>query len=182
MKKALPIIIAVVVIAAIAIGGWFLLKNRGIMPSTQVPTGGTQEVVTPEEEKGFTGKLKDALTLGQAMKCTWEQDENNFGTAYIKNEKVHTDVTYQGKRAHSIMADDCTYAWEEGAAQGYELCVEPEEVEVEETEEMEPELPEGYEAQAPDVNYNCEPAVVSEAMFELPSGINFINPMELMGQ
>ncbi len=186
MNKFLPIIIAVVVIAAIAIGGWFLLKNRGAMPSIQAPIGETQEAVTPEEEtKGFTGKLKDALNLGQAMKCTWEQDEDNFGTAYIKNEKVHTDVTYEGKRAHSIMDGDCTYTWEEGAVQGFELCVEPEEVEVEEVEEMEeaePELPEEYQAQVPDVNYTCEPAVVSDAMFELPSEVNFINPLELMGE
>lgn len=172
MKKALPII-AVIVVAGLAVGGWVFLKRGGQV----APEGGVVQEAPAPEEKGFTGKLKDALTLGQAMKCTWERDKSNFGTAYIKNNKVNTDVTYEGKRMHSIMADNCTYAWEEGKTSGFKFCFEPEEGE--ETEAVSEGL---STMEAPDINYRCVPMVVSDATFTPPANVEFTSPLEMMGQ
>lgn len=181
MKKALPIIIVVGVLVVVGIGGWYFFLRGGQVPG--MPGEGGQGILAPQEEqKGFTGKLKDALTLGQSMKCTWRQDEENFGTAYIKNEKVYSEVTTDGKKAYSIMADNCTYVWEEGSTDGFKMCYEPtEEVEVgevPETEEM--EIPQEYEMQTPNVDYSCQPAIVSDSMFNPPAGVNFISPEEMM--
>lgn len=177
MNKALPIVIVVGVVVVLGVGGWYFFLRGGQAPSVPGVPG-----VSQEEGQGFTGKLKDALSLGQSMKCTWRQDENNFGTAYIKDENVYTEVTVEGEKAYSIMADNCTYAWEEGTAEGFKMCYEP--AEVEEMEEMpevsEEEIPEEYSFQTPDIDYSCEPAIVSDSMFNPPSGVNFINPQELM--
>lgn len=186
MKKNLPIIIVLVVVALVilAVGGWYFLSKGGQAPG--MPSEGGQGILVPQEEgQGFTGKLKDALTLGQSMKCTWSQDADNFGTAYIKDEKVRTDVTTDGKAAHSIMVDNCTWVWEEGKTEGMKMCYEPTEMEAMEEEVTEmggmEEIPEEYSYQAPDIDYTCQPAVVSDSMFNPPSGVNFINPQEMMG-
>jgi hypothetical protein len=185
MKKNLPVIIilVVVVLAILAVGGWYFLFKGSQLPG--MPSGGGQGVLTPQGEgQGFTGKLKDALTLGQSMKCTWSQDADNFGTAYVKNEKVYSEVTSDGKKAFMIMADNCTYTWEEGATEGYEMCYEPVAM-----EEVTPpagmsgeEATAQQEMKAPEVNYDCQPAVVSDSMFNPPSEVNFINPQEMMGR
>ena len=187
MKKNLPmmIILVVVVLAVLAVGGWYFLFRGGQVPG--MPSGGGQGILTPEkEQQSFTGKLQDALSLGQSMKCTWQEDADNFGTAYIKNEKVYSEVTSDGKKAFMITVDNCTYTWEEGATEGYEMCFEPTE-----TEEMavtpgvgvgEEEVPEEYQGQTPKVDYNCQPAVVADSMFNPPAGVKFINPQEMMGR
>jgi hypothetical protein len=187
MKKNLPIIIlvGVIILAGLAVGGWYLFLRGGQVPG--VPSEGGQGILTPQGEgQGFTGKLKDALTLGQSMKCTWSQDADNFGTAYIKNEQVYSEVTANGKKAFMITADNCTYTWEEGATEGYQMCFEPTE-----TEEMvvtpgvgvgEEEVPAEYQGETPEVNYDCRPAVVSDSMFNPPAGVKFINPQEMMGR
>lgn len=184
MNKTIPIIIVVgVVIVGLGIGGWYFFLRGGQAPKIPTQKEVGQEVQAPQEE-GFTGKLKDALTLGRSMKCVWEQDENNFGTAYLKSEKVYTEVTAGGKKTHSIMADNCTYVWEEGKTDGYKMCYEPaeeEEVEIGEVPETQDEAAPEYEGQTPDVNYTCEPAIVSDSMFNPPAGVTFISPQEMMG-
>jgi len=178
MKKFLPIVIVVAIIAVLGVGGWFYLnKAKG----TITPTAGTQGPTVGEEQggtegQGFTGKLKDALGLGQAMKCTWKKDEANFATSFIKNEQIRTDVTYQGKIMHSIMKEDCTYSWEEGTAQGFKICFEPGEREAEE----EATAPEEFEATTSDYDYSCVPTAVSDSVFDPPATVKFINPQDLM--
>ncbi len=187
MKKNLPmmIIVGVIILVGLAVGGWYFFLKGGQVPG--MPSEGGQGILTPQEGKqSFTGKLKDALSLGQSMKCAWKQDADNFGTAYIKNEQVYSEVTSDGKKAFMITADNCTYTWEEGATEGYTMCFEPTE-----TEEMavtpvvevgEEEVPEGYQGQTPEVNYNCQPEVVDDSMFNPPAGVKFINPQEMMGR
>ncbi|KPJ70929.1 hypothetical protein AMJ51_00580 [Microgenomates bacterium DG_75] len=186
MKKILPlIIIGVVVAIGLVIGGWlFLSKSKQIsVPSLpgevgqQVPTEqAPEEQVPAEPEEGFVGKLKDALTLGQSMKCTWEQDEDNFATSYIKDSKIRTEVTQAGEKAYSIMVEDCVYSWREGEEQGIKICQEPEEV-----EEAEEVTPEEFTAETPDVEYNCVPMIVPDSMFNPPTDVNFLSMEEMMG-
>lgn len=179
MKKNLPlIIVGVVVVVGLVIGGWWFL-GRGERVSIPTP-GEVGEQAPTEGEEGFVGKLKDALTLGQSMKCTWERDENNFATSYIKDSKIRTEVTQAGEKAYSIMADNCTYTWQENESQGFKVCFEPEEVE-EGEEGEEAVTPEEMTAEMPEYEYNCEPTIVSDSMFDLPTGVNFLSMEQMMG-
>ena len=182
MNKNLPlIIVGVVVIVGLAIGGWwFLGRGKQVSPPTVPSEVGEQ--APAEEEEGFVGKLRDALTLGQSMKCTWERDENNFATSYIKDSKIRTEMTQAGEKTYSIMTDDCTYTWQEGETQGFKMCFEPEEgEEVEEVEEGEAVTPEEIAAETPDYEYNCEPTIVPDSMFNPPTGVNFMSMEQFMG-
>lgn len=175
MRKPLLVII---VIVALAVGGWFLFGRGGSKEVGEVSAPSGTGVETPSEES-FTGKLKDALSLGASMKCTWETDESNFGTAYIKGAKVYSDVTYADQRAYSIMVDNCVYSWQEGKTEGLKICFEPEEV-----EEAAGEAPsaEGFFREQPDIDYSCVTAVVSDAKFRPPTHITFVDPEEMMRQ
>lgn len=172
MKKVLPVfVVVIVIVAGLVIGRQFFPKKV-----SQVTPGEVEvEQKAPQEEKGFTGRLKDALILGQSMKCTWKTDENNFGTAHVKNNKIYTEAVYGGKKMYSILADNCTYSWEEGATDGFKLCSEPEEPE-------EVSMPEEFSWETADINYRCVKTVVSDSLFNPPSNIEFISPLEMMGQ
>ena len=181
MKKNLPLIIlGVVVIIGLVIGGWWFL-GRGKQISLPTAPSEVSEQAPAEEGKGFVGKLKDALILGQSMKCTWEKDENNFAISYIKDSKVRTEVTQAGEKAHSIMVDNCTYTWQEGETQGFKMCFEPEEGEEVEEGEEEAMTPEEITAEMPDYEYNCEPAIVPDSMFNPPAEVNFMSMEQMMG-
>lgn len=184
MKKNLPlVIIGAVVILGLLVGGWWFLGRGKQISIPTTPSGVSEQTPAGQApaEGGFVGKLKDALTLGQSMKCTWKKDENNFATAYIKDSKTRSEVTQAGEKAYSIMMDNCTYTWQEGKTQGFKVCFEPEEVE--EGEEAEEAVPPTEETtgEMPEYEYNCEPAIVPESMFELPTGINFMSMEQFMG-
>lgn len=178
MKNLPLIIVGGVVIIGLVIGGWwFLGKGKQVSLPTAPGEVGEQapaEQAPAEEGEGFVGKLKDALTLGRSMKCTWK-NEDNFATVYIKDSKIRTEVTQAGKKAHSIIVDNCSYTWQEGETQGFKLCAEPEEGEEEEL------TPEKIAAEMPDYEYNCEPAIVADSMFNPPANVNFMSMEQLMG-
>jgi hypothetical protein len=174
MKKALPFIIAGILVIGIGLLIGPGLLSRKESGTTSQPEAG-QEIPEPEQET-FTGKIKDALSLGKSMKCTWEKDSGNFGTAYIKGEKVYTDVTSGGTRMHSIFADNCTYWWEEGKTEGSKICIEPEE----EVEEEAGPAPEAFAWETPDISYNCSVTVIADSKFNPPSGIEFTDLFEAL--
>jgi len=175
VKKILPVILALAVLAGV---GYFLM---GRQPETG-PVA-TQREATSEEtevtEPTLTGRLQEMLALGQSLKCTWRRDDQNFGTTYIKGKKVYSDTTANGQRAHAIVVDNCTYFWEEGAAQGMTMCFEPEAAE-ETGETPDTEEYEELFAQTPDVNYQCVKAVASEGLFKPPTNVNFTNLQQMM--
>ena len=171
------------VVLGLAIGGWFLFGGGKGVKEVSAPSGVGEEAAAPEE-KGFTGKLKDALSLGQSMKCTWKQDESNYSTSYIKGDKVYTEGTYAGQKMYSIMADNCVYSWQEGQAEGFKICYEPGQMEEmrESATGEEGTVPGRYSGATPDVDYSCVPAVVSDAKFNPPSNITFASLEENMKQ
>jgi len=108
------------------------------------------------------------------MKCTWKKDENNFGTAYMKNNKIYTEVTQASKKMYSLVVDNCNYSWEEGKTDGFKVCFEPEEGE----EEM--PTPEEFTWETPDIQYSCVKTVVSDSRFNPPANVNFMDLEQMM--
>jgi len=156
------------------------LVTTGCLPKKPTPT--TSPQVSPEagapssasEEQSFSGKLKDALGLGQAMKCTWKKDDQNFATAYLKGRNVYTEATMDGEKGYSLVKANCLYFWQEGKTEGVQLCSEPSP----EEDSSEDSLPEEFSTQTPDVDYRCERTDVPDSRFDLPAGITFTNPLQ----
>ena len=150
MKKFLPIILVAI---AAAVGGLYLL-------------GSTQ----PGKE-GFSGSLTDALSLGKAMKCTWE-DGGTSGTMYIKGkEKLYAEIVTAGEIGYMISADNCLYSWE-SESQGVKLCFTP--AEGEEDLDFTQMAKEAEVSLEDDIEYNCEDTVISDSKFTPPTNVEFI--------
>ncbi|MBU2592222.1 MAG: hypothetical protein ABH867_01100 [Patescibacteria group bacterium] len=177
MKKFLPfIVITILVIAIIGAAFIFSSKNSTVQPESlseeiEEETASRQE----EQEESIVGSLKEALSVGRSMECTWKKDENNYGLSRLKNDRVYTEVVAEGKKTHSIFADNCNYTWTEDESQGVKICIEPEK-----TEEGEVSQPEEFSWETPDISYSCKEVVISDTIFDPPAGIEFINPFEMM--
>lgn len=155
MKKALPVVI---IIAALGISGWMLFgKGKPVSGPAQ-------------EGESFTGKIKEAILRAVPMKCTWQDDKGNSTTGYIKGDNYYGEATGEGKTGYLIMKDDCMWIWNRGENQGVKTCFKPteEEESIWETEN------------APQENYHCVPAVVSDSIFNLPTDVNFIDMEEML--
>jgi len=163
MKKLLPIILIVVVLAVAAL--FFLSRGKG-----GVSLPGEIKKETGEAGETFTGKLKEAIARGIPMKCTYSQG-GNTGTSYIKGNKVYAEIASQGKEGYLIMVDKCMWTWNKGETQGFKMCFE--------TNVWEGEEEAG--AAATEAEYNCSPALVSDSQFNPPTNIKFMTTEEMMG-
>ncbi len=174
MKKSLSLIIILVIIVAALVGWRFL--GKGKTTSTQ---DGTQQTETSKEEPqggSFTGKIKDAFMRNIPLKCTYQVDENNFGVGWLKNKKYYGEITANGKLSYIILVDNCFWMWEKDKTEGVKMCFEPKEGEDIWTD-FEKQQQEGT---ATDMDYNCAPSVVNDAVFTPPSDVKFMDIDELM--
>jgi len=171
MKNILPIIVVLAILGVIA----FAIMNR--KESDTVETNGTSTDLSSEESESsvpdtFTGTLMDAIKLGVGMKCTYEVEGNEY-EGYIKGEQYKGKMkTTEGKEAEVIVKDNCMWTWAENETQGMKICFE--ESETESTNIW--DQPQG--AMGTDMNYKCLPAAITDAQFDPPSNIEFINPMD----
>jgi len=170
MKKAIPIIIILVIIVA-GLAGWKFL-GKGKTTSTK---GGTQQAQEEAKGESFTGKIKDAFMRNIPLKCTYKKDDQNFATAYIKSKKYYAEIMAAGKSGYIILIDNCLWSWSKDEAQGVKMCFEPKEGE---------DIWTDIQAQekTADVDYNCVPSVVNDAVFTSPSNIKFTDFSEMMKQ
>jgi hypothetical protein len=171
MKKAIPIIIILVIIVA-ALAGWFIF-GKGKKTTTQ---GGTQQTETTKEEtkgESFTGKIKDAFMRNIPLKCTYKMSDNNFGVGYLKNKKYYGEITANGKLGYIILVDNCMWSWAKDETKGVKMCFQPKE-----GEDIWTDIEK--EQKSSDVDYNCVPTVVNDAVFTPPSNINFMDIDQMM--
>lgn len=166
------IIIVVVALVLVAGGGYFFVSQRGTSETMDIDTGSVvEEVVEDVKEKAFTGTLKAAVEMGVPMKCTYKVGGIEYeGLVKGKQYKGKVEMP-DGKTGQVIMKENCMYTWTEGEEQGMKLCFTDEEQDMwEETDT------EGSIAGA----YTCLPAVVTDAAFDLPSDVNFMDLESMM--
>jgi hypothetical protein len=169
MKKIMPfLIIGLVLVAGIVVATKILPKKQTL---TQQDQPQNQEQAQGGE-KGFTGKVRDLLTLGQSLKCTWVDDSQNSSVGYIKNQAYYGEVKQEGKDSYIIIKDDCMWSWEKGQSEGIKMCFEP--------LEGEEGLWDSMDESQIEANYNCSQAVVSDSLFNPPAEVNFMDLQEMM--
>ncbi|MBM3205926.1 hypothetical protein FJZ41_03720 [Candidatus Shapirobacteria bacterium] len=166
MKKGLPLIIILVIIVA-ALVGWFVWGK-----GKQAPSG---EKTQPEVTQGesFTGKIKDAFLRNVPLKCTYQVDDKNFGSAWLKNKKYYGEVSTNGRVAYVIMVDNCMWTWSKEQPQGIKNCFEPQE-----SEDIWADFEESQ--QTANVDYRCGPAIVDDSLFNPPAEVKFMDVGQLI--
>lgn len=171
MKKVLPIVI---IISALAIGGWvFLGKGKS---GVSMPVPGEVKKEAGEKGEEFVGKIKEVVQKGVPMKCTYTQ-EGFTGTSYIQGKKMYSEVAQTGKVGYVIIKDNCMWSWSQGENQGVKMCYEEDfwEMSEEHTEE-------GKAAVPVEAEYRCTPAIFTDAKFNPPASVNFMDMDEMMKQ
>lgn len=173
MKKNLPlIIIIVVVVAAVAVGAWMFLGKGAV--SLPISGPGVIEKEAGEAGEEFVGKIKDVVALGVPMRCTYTQGDFT-GESYIKGKKMYGEVSQQGRTGYVIIKDNCMWSWTTGETQGAKMCFE------EDFFEMSEEYTQEGQASVPtEAEYRCAPAAFTDAKFNPPANINFMDLDELM--
>lgn len=159
MKKTLPIIAVTIVI--LGVGAWWFLGQRG----GAVTMPGGIEKKAGQEGESFTGKLKQAITIGVPLKCTYQQGDF-AGTGYVQGKKYFGEVSNQEQKGYVIMKDNCMWTWGEEQKQGVKMCFEEDIFEG--NEEVEGTVP-------TEVEYHCAPAVFPDSKFDPPADINFMD-------
>jgi len=116
----------------------------------------------------------EVIALGVPMKCTYSQG-NTAVTSYIKGKKVYSEVNQQGKEAFLIIKDNCMWSWSADESQGVKICSE------EDFWETPKEYAQEGQASLPtEAEYYCVPSIFTDARFDLPTNINFIDTEELI--
>ena len=177
-NKTLPIIIVLAVIVIGAGAYLFLGRSKSTVPTDSI-TVSTETTETSVAES-FTGSLKEAISLGVGMKCTYNVGGYEY-EGYVKGENYRGKMmTAEGKTGTVIVKDDCMWTWEEGETEGLMFC--DTDTETEEGDEVNGEggVWDQPSAAGSDVDYNCVPAAVSDAQFTPPSDVNFLDPTEMM--
>lgn len=178
MKKALPIIVILILLALLGVGGYFLM-NRSKTPAAT--TSNETQMVETKQETGMMQKrstFRDLLGLKQNLTCTYSDPQSqSVGTMYMSGEDVRTDfdvTTPEGTSVVSHMITDGVdvYIWTDGQTLGYkQTLLEIEDGGQEANEET------SSESKVVDVNqevdYECGNWTVDNSKFALPSGVEF---------
>jgi hypothetical protein len=150
-------VILLLILLVLGAGGYWYFFMRG--------NGGGDGGGTGGGSQGFIGSLADALKLGKAMKCTVDT-EYTKGTYYVKSGMLAGTATSSGQTMSFLVRDNCMYYWQEDQSQGFKMCWEPGS---EQADDWEENLAQASE------QYNCQPASVSNSIFNLPSGVDFVD-------
>ena len=120
MKKIFIVALAVVVLLGAGYGISLYLKNKNTSPVNLLQSDKT------DQENKFNAKtsIKNLLTRGKALKCTFEKDADDEseggqmkGVTYIANGKVRNDIKIttgvngETMEMHSIVNDGWVYSW-----------------------------------------------------------------------
>ncbi len=160
-KKSIIVVVLVIVAAGV---GWFFLKGGGGVGSL------TQKF---SEKSPFTGSLKAAVALGVPMKCTYTENGNEY-SGIIKGKMYKGNIVMQdGTEGSVLMKDDCVYTWSDIENQGTKFCFDSEDFEDAEGGEDADMWDQSGEDNP--IDYVCYPTVVTNAEFNLPSGIEFMD-------
>lgn len=175
MNLPKPILI-ISLVAILGIGGYFLYKSQADTSLSSRP-----------EETTLSGSIKELLSLGRDMQCTFEstgQGYESSGKVYVANNgnKVRADfelTNEEGEITTSSMIQDGTmgYFWTSEMAQGYKMTIDPNDsiFDYEGSEN-------NYSNSSPamvdpndDFDYDCQAWREDSSVFSAPANVEFID-------
>ena len=186
MKKSLPIILVVLVVGGV--GAYLFMNQSGqemmpkVLDTAQQEQGGEdQQSIEDEGQKevtkeSYTGNLAMMVKLGVPLKCTFSQGDRYSGTMWVKGKNFYNEVTSEDETGKIIFKDDCMWSWSEGQEKGIKMCFDPDE-----SSSIFSGDSETGQANIPtNVDFNCKPAVFTDAKFSVPSGVEFVDFDQMM--
>lgn len=201
-QKGIAVGIIVAIVAAVVLGGaYYVYKTRiaemtyeqakkmedtikevaepmdsGLEDSDSAMEGSDSAV--ENSDGSYTGTMQKMMMLGIPLKCTYSVEGNQF-EGYLKGKKFRGNVqNADGTSGGVAIDDDCMYVWEDGEERGWTFCLEDGE------SYMDEDVWEDKDENNMDSNiaaeYNCRPAIVTDADLAPPTNVDFMDFDELM--
>ena len=149
-------------------------------------TAQNQEQQKEQEQNGsgIISSIKDAMSLGKTMRCTYKIGEGNNAievVSYIKGDKFAMEMSMEGQKQRTVNNEDATFSWVEGEKTGTKIarnCFEDDNIKNNSDEDMQSSRAQMQKEFENAVDVKCEP--VASADFSVPSGIDFEDQCEMM--
>jgi hypothetical protein len=150
----------------------------------------TQRENTGRPDEGsdtIKGTLLDLIALGKTMKCTFRTETDGTavnGVTYVAGNKMRndfdtTDPTGNVLQGHMISDGEWVYTWTSTMPQGIKMSLS--DFETGDTiENGEGQDESNTNVLKNDYDYNCSPWITDEALFEVPSDIEFTDLSETL--
>ncbi len=138
-----------------------------------------------EKEGGVISSIKDAMGLGEKMKCTYRYtiaNQTDESVVYIEGKKYKSSYDMGGQKSNNFFDGETSYTWNEGAKTGTKIsmgCLKEigDKYKNEEQNQNQNQLKSGEEAFKNAVDTKCEP---TNEDISLPGGITFTDQCEQM--
>lgn len=183
--KGAVLTIALIVAGVLVVGGAgaYFATNGFDRQNSQTTSENTetQAESEPHSADSSIGLLKNALAGGDAVRCTFRQNDYP-GTAYITSEaNFRVDARSEEGQAHIVKQGDSAYLWMDGQNEGFVFSGKAYDEEFEDNfDTFNPEAVEENVDQSDTQDLDCERADVDPSLFELPDNVNFRSMEELM--
>jgi len=126
--------------------------------------------------------LKALLASGTSQKCSYS-DSGSEGVFYLSGGKSRGDftTTVSGKTTASHMISDgkTSYIWMDGQPQGYKMSLEVNASTNQQANSTAASAQQGVDVNKT-MNYDCQAWSADNSMFNLPSGIEFVDFAAMM--
>ncbi len=122
MGKILGLIGIVVVIGAGAY--WYTRQSDPQKEAGLSALDAAKEAKESVENKGMIASIKDAMSSGTAMSCTYavEQGGSTYeSTVMVQGEKFRADAAISGMTTHVLFDGADQYMWTEGTKTGFKM-------------------------------------------------------------
>ena len=170
MKKTIFISVLIFVFAFNLTGCFKKDKGGGEQAAKQEQNQNKQE-----EEESFFGSMKDLMTRGKSLKCTYEDDTNDggkvVGVLYVADNKAKSEVEFEEENmkgtAHALIDGDWMYSWASFMPQATKMNIST----ISDGQEFDAEEEAGTLGKA--LDYKCRPWIKDGSKFKLPAGVEF---------
>ena len=176
---------------AAMVAGVVLLAGCGNKAAENQPVPSTENkqaevnADTQAPENSVIASIKDAMSSGKTMKCTYTikgKDGDMTSISYVDGKKYLSETTVAGKVMHSLFDETAMYTWTEGMKQGMKMDMTC-------AQDLAKNAPQGDQsAQAPDpsgektfdsaTDVTCEPA--SNIDFSIPTDVTFADQCAML--
>ena len=145
-----------------------------------------QEQEQAQNGGGIINSIKDAMSLGKTMRCTYQIGEGAQAikvTGYVKGNNYAMEMNMEGQKQKTIYNDEAMYSWVEGEKTGTKMtraCLNELNANTpkNDNEDGDAETARMQKEFQNAVDVKCEPD--SSADFSVPTGINFEDQCEMM--
>jgi hypothetical protein len=169
--------------------GVMLLAGCGNKAVNNPETGTVSEpspAKTESKDAGVISSIKDAMGLGQEMKCTYKMKVGNDTIetiSYVNGKKYMTETLVAGNKQKMVFDEQAIYSWPENAKTGtkfYVACMKELEKNIPKTNDNSAAAPDPTGEKTFDnaLDVSCVPA--SGADFSIPSDVVFTDQCEMM--